>query len=294
MTPVTSQGKRTLERQVPYQIPTEVLGRIYSHVERPADFGAVNSTFRGVHKDAHFEKTRKRQLVTDAIRRNNGRIFYNKELARNGHISYVYPPGLSPEDDDLFFNESGCVMISRSSSELLTTLTFRYGESIKRIEFKAIIGFKSISNTPQFVPVGRFSLSSAPAGSGGRMQMKLYGPPMEWCMTKLQQNIPVLKTDLLRALRADLQNPCTSVAMRFMTEANNGYDYTTRFQAFLDELPSFEPESKTVMDVIDAIFDPPTSNMASVPRFIDGNAKIVDDALEVSLCFTLHYRRVRL
>lgn len=281
-----------LERQVPYQIPTEVLGRIYRHVERPADFGAVNSTFRGVHKDAHFEKTRKRQLVTDAIRRNNGRIFYNKELVRNGRIVYVYPPGLSPEDDDLFFNESGCVMISRSSSEYYTSLTFRYGKSIKRIEFKAIIGFKSISNTPRFVPVGRFSLSSAPAGSDGRMQMRLYGPPMEWCMAKLHQNIPVLKTDLLRALRADLQNPCTSVVMKYMT-ANNGYDYTTRFQAFLDELPSLEPENKTVMDVIEAIFDPVTSNLASLPQFINGNAKIVDDTLEVSLCFTLHYKRVR-
>lgn len=292
MAPVTRSSRRL--KRVPYQIPTEVLGQIYSHVDRPADFGAVNSMFRGVHKDAHFEKARKRQLVADAIRRNNGRIFYSRERRIRNDIIVDYPPGLSLEDDDLFFNESGCVMIIHADYGHWSTLNIRYGESIKRIEFKAIVGLKSISNTPRFVPVGRFILSNVPADSDGRFEIVLNRTPIEWCTAKFQQNIPALKTDLLKALRTDLENPCTTLVMTHTTNMSSNYDrYDTMFQTYLRELSSLEAENKTVMDVIEAIFDDPAHRSASYPQYVNGNAKIVGDTLEVTLCVALCYKRYR-
>ena len=273
---MASDTRSSRERRVPYQIPTEVLGQVYRHVERPADFGAVNSAFRGVHKDAHFERARKKQLIVDAIRRNNGRVFYE------------YPPGLSPKDDDLILNESGCVIIIYHDSRFHQTLGVRYGESIKRIEFKAIIGIRSMGDF-RFVPVGRFSLSKFSV-SNAPLDMKhvRVNDPLipGWYLAQLQQNTPVLKTDLLRAIRSELEDHSKTVEnQKWFVPEYLSRNYIRSFQAFLGELPSLEQDNKTVMDVIETFFI-----YYPVPDFAKGNAKIVDDTLEVSLCFLLVFK----
>lgn len=271
MAPLTRR-QHLLNRQV--QIPNEVLGQIYRHVERPAEFGAVNSTFRGVQVDPYFARNRKKQLIANAISKNNGsRVFDN------------YPPGLTLKDVDMFLDEYGCVIAAQYGPGLLSKFEFLYGERIKRIEFKAIVGLKSISNFPRFVPVGRFTLSNEPA-----KRLVNLTPLVRMYMDHLRQNIPALKADLLRALRTDLQNPCTAVAMRHTSaqahDSGHVFDYSAWFQTLLEELPSLEADDKTVINVIEAMFDPLEG---SRPVFKKENVKIINDTLEVTLCFTLNY-----
>lgn len=275
MAPITRRRRR-LNRQV--QIPNEILGNVYRYVDRPRDFGAVNSTFRGVQTDPYFERTRKKQLIADAISKNNGSRVFDE-----------FPPGLNPIlDDGLFLNESGCIIVMQVGPGRLSKMTFLYGAGIKRIEIKAIIGLKSISNFPRFVPVGRFTLSNEPAD--GITRTVSITPLVRMYIAHLQQNIPALKTDLMRALRADLQNPCTTVAMRHMSaqahDSNHVFDYSEWFQQLLEVLPSLEPDDKTVMNVMAAMFDPIESMR---PELRKENVKIINDTIEVSLCFPLNY-----
>jgi len=276
MAPVISRRSRGL---VPSQIPTEVLGQIYQHVDRPAEFGAVNSVFRGVQTDGHFEKLRQQRLIEEVIHKNNGRVFDG--------LPFPHAP---KEFYDLFFNEYGCVIIGDINLPHGPIMDIFHGKNIKQITIKALVGLKSISNAPRFVPVGRFVIfTERYSGAGAFRNMRIsIIDLMDSYWAKLEQNNPTLKTDLLRTLSADLQNSCTSTIMNHVDNAKGPttpeVNYKDLFVGFLSKLPTLEQEDKTVMDLLDAICDPP-----KVPELRKENVKVVGDTLEVSLLFTLTY-----
>ena len=264
-------SQRRLERLRPGQIPSEVLGQIYAHVDHPAEFGAVNSAFKGVQTDPHFEKARLQRLVEDAIRKNNGRVFDEMPWRRNEMTSQQ-----NEMINKLFFNEFRCVLIIVDLRRDNVYLTATFSRNIKKVTFKAIVGLESFSNVPQFVPVGRFDLLThhpfpLDYGKIDAHRHELVRSLHE----KLVQNNPMLKRDLLLALRTDLQNPCTGFVIRNSRETLDEY---------LSTLSLLEQDDKTVIDVIAEM-----RLRIRRPSYRKENVTVVEDTLEISICFAYDY-----
>lgn len=271
-------------RSVPYQIPTEILGEVYRHVDRPAAFGAVNSAFRGVRNDKLFEKNRVQRMIEEKIRTNKGSKIFD-----------IVPDSLAttPESMKMFFDEYGCVVIKEFENVENFNLDFTVtvGKSIKQIVFKAIIGINSLSagvqHKQRFLPVGRFTLGTmtSPENNPNRQWRvgDLWGENegefpdelVEWYMENLVQNSPVLKPDLIRAIRVDLQDhPPTSS------------DWREIYTDFSEILLILEHDvGRTAMDVIELIFTTGGTRFGIKKE----NARIFGDTLEVSLCCVLNY-----
>ena len=269
------------QRRIQNQLPYEVLGQIYTQVDRPAEFGAVNSAFREVQTDAHYEKARLRRIIEEAIRENNGRIFDHMPWPHSFKMLYK-----------MVYEEYGCIIFIRVRTSFSHVF---YGKNIKRLNFKAVVGIQSISNNPRFLPVGRFDLSHRPFSPTGMTvidNQELLASLDE----KLEQNNPVLKTDLLRALRTDLENPCTRLIVNHVTLANPrkapvaDMNYNQAFADFLASLPLLEQDDKSVLDVIDAFFDPGFAPVVHSWKYSKENAKVIDDVLEITQTFTWNYK----
>jgi len=274
--PVTRSQRRIQNQN---HLPYEVLGQIYTQVDRPAEFGAVNSAFREVQTDAHYEKARLRRMIEEAIRDNGGRIFDHMPWPHSFKMLYK-----------MVYDEYGCIIFIRDRSSVSRVF---YGKNIKQINFKAVVGIQSICNNPRFVPVGRFDLSQRPSSQTG-MTVIDEEELIHSLDEKLELNNPVLKTDLLRALRADLQNPCTRIVANHVTLANPrtapvvDMDYNEMFAEFLASLPLLEQDDKSVLDVIDAIFDPGFTH--NNWKYSKENAKVIGDVLEITKTFTWNYK----
>lgn len=266
--PVTRAASRKLQEQrqgsiVPYQIPIEILGEVYRHVDHPAVFGAVNSAFRGVRNDKFFEKNRVRTMIEDEIRKNGG-----------SKIFTVIPRNLAttPEHMVLFFDE-GCVVLPRFLSTNYRKFKVTVGKGIRQVVFKTTFYINSLSaavqNEPRFLPVGRFTLgTSRPENINDDFTYQLD----EWFMEKLLQNSPILKQDLIRAIRADLRDPPNA-------------DWRNIYVEILEELHTLEiGPGKTVLDVIVAIFF--LMRFGVIPK----KTEIVGDTLEVMLLCVVYYQ----
>jgi len=279
MAPQTRE-RRALERReetTPYGIPAEVLGQIYRHVDNTApEFGAVNSAFRGVQTDVHYGNLRAQRIIEDIIRENGSTIF-------------TRPPRFFTNPDELvemFYNKYGCIVVGQPPNEPYLYMFF--GKMIKQYSIKAIVGIKSMTSVPRFIPLGKFDILTRRlperAPLNGRVRVPI-GYLLELYKAKLHENNPTLKNDLLRALRADLQNPCTSHIMRHVNNAGLDSDYNAMLADFLAKLPTLDREETTVIDVLENIFDPPSVQTEARKE----NVKVVGDNLEISLCFTLNY-----
>lgn len=264
--PLTRARRRENEREgrmVPYRVPTEVLGQIYRQVDRPNAFGSVNSAFRGVREDPHFERNRLRRMLDDEIRRNNGSKIFD---TWPGFIELEY-----------FFSE-GCVLVHVEKDDTLLV----YGR-FKHVVFKAIVGVRSLSGA-QFIPVGKFDIHRIRGEPEERHPSPIVVEAEEawdWLTEKIRENNPSLKADLIRIIRADLQN----LSRIPPPTRSSPLEWRTIFAQRLSSLPSFEQANITAADVVDAMLD-----LEIVPPVLrKENAKIVGDTLEVSLCFTLFH-----
>ena len=263
--PVTRAQRRARERAVglPYGIPTEVLGQIYRQVNHPRTFGEVNSAFRGVHADTHFQKMRAQRIVEDLIRTNGGKVFVGIPIEYERIITE--PIVLTT----LF--DYGCVFIANE----LDGISLISGKNIKHIAFKAVLGINSITSNPRYVPVGRINnLRTVDANddadvSSVNVSVTAFA---RWVSEKLEENNPTLKNDLLRTINADLQN-------RIVTRHANNYT------EMLAGLPDLENVGSTVNDVIRACFVP---NIVILP-VTKSAAEIVGDTIEITVQFAFNY-----
>lgn len=277
--PLTRAQRRTNRanerRTVPYGVPTEVLGQIYRQVDRPSAFGDVNSAFRGIRTDTHFEKIRAQRIIEDLIRRNGGKIFDGNPLTEHLTSTFI----------TLFFEEYGCVIINDGDAEIGCL----FGESIKHVTFKAVLGINTITNNPRFVRVGRFNLGTMNPTDTDTDISHIETPKAMlsgWFLDKLQQNNlnTTLKNDLIRTIKADLQNPCTKVVMRHV-RSDVGLNYSELFADMLARVPDLENAERAVDDVIQAFFDP---TVEETP-VRENNAKVAGDTLEITVRFTYNY-----
>lgn len=276
-----TRPERRRERVAPYSIPTETLGHVYRHVENPSAFGMVNRTFRSVNTDPHFEKQRKLQMLENDIRRNGGsRVFINKFPASSKYKKF-------------FYNDHGCVDVVHSSEGLEATT----GKNIKRVRVKAILGLQTIMGDPPFKPVGRFTIqdildiSEVFGEEYVQAHWNWFNATDEelerWCNDIVDQNIPQLRTDLLRALQSDLQNGCTPRVAWALTKADDDIiDYRVILNRYLEDLQKAEAEQYSVRQIIDAFFQPMFEEDIKIIR---ENVQIVGEALEITLHVKLRY-----
>lgn len=256
---------------MPYGIPAEVLGQIYRQVNHPRTFGEVNSAFRSVQADTHFQKMRAQRIVEDLIRANGGKVFDRIPIDYQGIIT-------EPIAQTTFF-DYGCVFVASEVSEMKLVS----GKNIKHITFKAVIGINSITSNPRYVPVGRInnlrtvdvnddddvhSVNISETAFARYISETAFA---RWVSEKFEENNPTLKNDLLRTINADLQN-------RIVTRHAN-------YTEMLAGLPDLENVGSTIHDVISACFDPQL-RMFPVTK---SDVAIVGDTIEVNVQFAFNY-----
>lgn len=273
---------RGSRRVTPYSIPTETLGHIYRHVENPSAFGMVNRTFRSVRADPLFENQRKLQMLEIAIRRNGGsRVFIDNI------------PALAYDDDKFFYKDHECVSVE--TGEILVTASI----NIKRVRYKAIFGITPIMRDAPFKPVGRFSIQDTPSDreiegasyySNMPTESNQFHTPHEYleigCNDRVDENIPELRSDLLRAIRSDLQNSCTPRNIGALSKKY--FNYKNILHSYLGYLRIAEDEQYSVRQIVNLFFQPILITEDS-PEIIKENVQIVGDTLEITLPVKLSY-----
>lgn len=284
----TRSHNRRERRTVPYNIPTETLGHVYRHVENPSAFGMVNTTFRNVRTDPLFEKQRKLQMLENDIRRNGGsRIFIDNTPA-------------SAKDNKFFYYDSGCLAIVSGEIDVNTSI------NIKRVRYKAILGIKTIMGDPPFKPVGRFTLDDIEPDSE-RLGVEYVNVDPMYCNQfytnpatleeayngKIDENIPQLRSDLLRAIQSDVQNGCTPRVAWALSQVakkeGKSFDYHRILNQYLDELRKAEAEQYTVRQIVDAFFLPIRIDLDNAPKIVKENVQLVGDTVEITIPIKLAY-----
>ena len=280
-----TRSERRKERAYPYRIPTETLGHVYRHVEDPFAFGRVNTAFRSVHTDPHFEKQRKQQMVENDIRRNGGsRVFINAVPASSKALA------------DEFFNGYGCVEIhlveeqpdsEHPSNGVIHVAT---GSSIKRVLYKGILGVQTIMGNPPFKPVGRFNILEAlPEQTSNATRVEFdtdFLEILEETRDTFDDNVPQLRADLLRAIRNDLQNGCTPRVFWAINKTKTGN--RKRISDYLAALQKAEDQNYSVRQILRAFFQRIWIDSEDA-RLKRENVRIVGDTLEITLNIKLRY-----
>lgn len=283
----TRSGSRK-QRVYPYSIPTETLGHVYRHVEDPFAFGRVNTAFRSVHTDPHFEKQRKQQMVENDIRRNGGsRVFINAG------------PTSSKALADEFFNGYGCVEIhlveEQPDSEYPSNgiIYVATGSSIKRVLYKGILGVQTIMGNPPLKHVGRFNILEAlPEQTSNATRVHFstdFLNILETTRETFDNNVPQLRTDLLQTIRNDLQNGCASRIFWAINKTNRTSSLKIkRISDYLAALQKAEDQNYSVRQILRAFFQRIWID-SKEPRLKRENVRIVDDTLEITLNIKLRY-----
>lgn len=269
---------RSQRRKHPYNIPTETLGHVYRHVEDPLTFGRVNTAFRSVHTDPYFEKQRRQQMVENDIRINGGsRVFINVIPASSRTVA------------EEFYNGYGCVEIHHFVSQgSLGRMFVTTGSSIKRVLYKGILGIKTIMGDPQFKPVGRFNLlEQGPRQTSDATRVEFLTDIhdiMERAGDRLDENNPQLRSDLLRAMRNDLQSGC---APRVFWAVNKVGRRHPKISEHLTTIQKAEDQNYSVRQILGAFFRVRFDDEDATPE--RERIRIVGDTLEITLNIKLRY-----